>query len=168
MKLQTKVDIKNKLIQIITKDGIEWGDIVEEISNSLAKKSVAIKDWMEVRNLIQDLKNEQVIERTNNLEKEIYVKTEKAIVPKSYSVNKKGKIENQFQEADWCEEDEIIFELIENEDIYVEQVSGYENYFLVHDDKTGKSYPMGKFYKTLKSAMEFAIKLNNQNKKRRK
>ena len=61
--------IKNKLLEIITEDGIEWKVIVKEI-----KKIATIKNWWLVRGIIQELKNENIIDRTDNVYQEIYIK----------------------------------------------------------------------------------------------
>ena len=69
MKTETYNKIKNKLLEIITEDGIEWKVIVEEI-----EKIATIKNWLFVRGAIQELKNENIIDRTDNVCKEIYIK----------------------------------------------------------------------------------------------
>tara|TARA_R100001463_G_scaffold23159_3_gene55539 strand:+ start:1881 stop:2087 length:207 start_codon:yes stop_codon:yes gene_type:complete len=61
--------IRSKLLEIITKDGVEWKVIVEEI-----KKVTTIKNWLLVRGIIQQLKNEKIIARTNNVWEEVYIK----------------------------------------------------------------------------------------------
>jgi hypothetical protein len=61
--------IKNKLLEVITEDGTEWKVIVEEI-----KKIAIIKNWLLVRGIIQELKNENIIDRADNVYQEIYIK----------------------------------------------------------------------------------------------
>lgn len=61
--------IKNKLLEIITEDGTEWKVIVKEI-----EKIAIIKNWWLVRSIIQELKNENIIARTDNVYQEIYIK----------------------------------------------------------------------------------------------
>jgi hypothetical protein len=67
--MSKKNKIKNKLLEIITEDGIEWKVIVGEI-----KKIATIKNWLLVRSIIQELKNENIIDRTDNVYQEIYIK----------------------------------------------------------------------------------------------
>ena len=59
--------IKSKLQQIITKKGIDWKDIGTEI-----KKVTTVKNWLVVRGVLQDLINEGVVSRTNDIMKETY------------------------------------------------------------------------------------------------
>tara|TARA_Y100000356_G_C11005330_1_gene155530 strand:+ start:61 stop:282 length:222 start_codon:yes stop_codon:yes gene_type:complete len=68
-KMSKKNKIKNKLLEIINEDGTEWKVIVEEI-----KKIAIIKNWLLVRGIIQELKNENIIDRTDNVYQEIYIK----------------------------------------------------------------------------------------------
>ena len=67
--MDQKNKIRSKLLEIITKDGVEWKVIVEEI-----KKVTTIKNWLLVRGIIQQLKNEKIIARTNNVWEEVYIK----------------------------------------------------------------------------------------------
>tara|TARA_Y100000401_G_C8317047_1_gene223124 strand:+ start:1043 stop:1249 length:207 start_codon:yes stop_codon:yes gene_type:complete len=67
--MSKKNKIKNKLLEIINEDGTEWKVIVEEI-----KKIAIIKNWLLVRGIIQELKNENIIDRTDNVYQEIYIK----------------------------------------------------------------------------------------------
>ena len=67
--MNQKNKIRSKLLEIITKDGVEWKVIVEEI-----KKVTTIKNWLLVRGIIQQLKNEKIIARTNNVWEEVYIK----------------------------------------------------------------------------------------------
>ena len=60
--------IRNKLEEIITINGIEWKDIVSEI-----EKITKVKNWLIVRGIIQDLKDENIIVRDDNIMKEIYI-----------------------------------------------------------------------------------------------
>ena len=61
--------IHQTLLDIITPKGIEWKDIVSEIN-----KVMSVDNWLKVRGVIQDLKDEGLVARTDNLCKEIYIK----------------------------------------------------------------------------------------------
>tara|TARA_R100000781_G_scaffold109703_1_gene74794 strand:- start:487 stop:687 length:201 start_codon:yes stop_codon:yes gene_type:complete len=63
-----KTKIKNILLEIITTNGIEWKDIVVEI-----QRRIIINNWNVVRSVIQELKNENIIIRDDNIMKEIYI-----------------------------------------------------------------------------------------------
>jgi hypothetical protein len=61
--------MRELLLETISKDGTEWNDIVKVI-----EQNTKIKNFLKVRSVIQELKNEDLIYRTANLHKEIYVK----------------------------------------------------------------------------------------------
>ena len=61
--------IHRTLLNIVTPKGIEWKDIVSEIN-----RVMSIDNWWKVRGVIQDLKDEGLVSRTDNLWKEIYIK----------------------------------------------------------------------------------------------
>lgn len=65
-----KNEIIELVLEIISVDGTKWKVIVEEI-----EKIATIKNWLFVRGIIQDLKNENIIERTDSVEEEIYIKS---------------------------------------------------------------------------------------------
>ena len=62
-----KNKIKNILLEIITTNGIEWKDIVSAI-----EKRIKVNNWLIVRGVIQELKNDNIIIRDDNVMKEIY------------------------------------------------------------------------------------------------
>jgi hypothetical protein len=61
--------MRELILETISKDGTEWNEIVKVI-----KENTNIKNFLKVRNVIQQLKDENLIYRTANLYKEIYVK----------------------------------------------------------------------------------------------
>jgi len=62
-----KTKIKNILLEIITTNGIEWKDIVAAV-----EKRIKVNNWLIVRSVIQELKNDNIIIRDDNVMKEIY------------------------------------------------------------------------------------------------
>lgn len=70
------------------------------------------------------------------------------------------KLHNQFKET--IDTHYHLYELITNDDIYVEKITECGNVYLVHNHKTNQTYPKGKFYKTLGMAMRKAISLNRE------
>ena len=60
--------IYGMLQNLITKDGIGWSKIVEEIS-----KEMKIKNWMLVRGIVQYMMDKKEIKRTDDITKEFYV-----------------------------------------------------------------------------------------------
>lgn len=62
--------IRNRLLEIITKKGTSWKEIVSSID-----KITKVKNWLVVRGVLQDLRNENLVDRTNNVWEEIYIST---------------------------------------------------------------------------------------------
>ena len=62
--------IRNRLLEIITKKGTNWKEIVSSID-----KITKVKNWLVVRGVLQDLRNENLVDRTNNVWEEIYIST---------------------------------------------------------------------------------------------
>jgi ssDNA-binding replication factor A large subunit len=60
------------------------------------------------------------------------------------------------------DDDYTLYELKEDDNIYIEEcnVNGYKKY-LVHNHKTNQTYPIGKFYNTINSAINKALMIFN-------
>ena len=62
--------IRNRLLEIITKKGTSWKERVCSID-----KITKVKNCLVVRGVLQDLRNENLVDRTNNVWEEIYILT---------------------------------------------------------------------------------------------
>jgi hypothetical protein len=57
------------LVDVITPEGVHWKDIVAAVNAS----GVRVKNWLEVRGIIQWMKDNAVIKRTDDIHVEVYV-----------------------------------------------------------------------------------------------
>jgi|TARA_R110002020_G_scaffold188167_11_gene386853 hypothetical protein len=60
------------------------------------------------------------------------------------------------------DDDYILYELKCNKDIYIEEINEYrisKKVYLVHNHRTSETFPLGKFYKSLKVAMNKALQI---------
>lgn len=69
--------IEAAILRIIDRQGkANWGQIMLEVGEALY-----VDNWMEVRDVIQNLKNQGVITRVENVQVEVYVRKDRRAQP---------------------------------------------------------------------------------------